>query len=150
MASKTLPPKHEAFWPCFFTRTQFKEKQPELPASIDLSSKVAIVTGANVGLGLECARQLLKLGLSHLIVAVRTVSKGEAAATELRQLSPKAKIVVWQLDMCSYSSVQAFAERAAKELTRLDIALLNAGLTKPTFDITNENGHEETLTVVSI
>ncbi|KAF2167174.1 hypothetical protein M409DRAFT_22603 [Zasmidium cellare ATCC 36951] len=127
--------------------TQFCERQAGLPAGLSLSSKVAIITGSNAGLGFESAKQLLALNLSHLILAVRSVEKGEAAAAKLRQSTPKATIEVWKLDMCSYVSIQAFAERVGKELTRLDIALLNAGLVKPSFELVKETGHEESMQV---
>lgn len=149
MDSKSLPPRTEPFFPTIFYKTQFCERQAGVPASTNLSSKTAIVTGANAGLGFESAKQLLDLNLSHLILAVRTPSKGENAANELRRLAPKAKIEVWQLDMCSYASIQAFAERVGRDLSRLDIALLNAGLVKPSFELVKETGHEETLQVVS-
>lgn len=149
MDSKSLPPRTEPFFPTIFYKTQFCERQAGLPSDLDLSSKVAIITGANAGLGFESAKQLLNLNLSHLILAVRTVSKGEVAARQLRTLAPKATVQVWQLDMCSYASIQAFAERVERELTRLDIALLNAGLVKPSFELVSETNHEESMQVVS-
>ncbi|KAK4493802.1 hypothetical protein PRZ48_014987 [Zasmidium cellare] len=147
MDSKSLPPRREPLFPTIFYKTQFCERQAGLPAGLSLSSKVAIVTGSNAGLGFESARQLLALNLSHLILAVRSVEKGEAAAAKLRQSAPKAKIEVWKLDMCSYASIRAFAERVGKGLTRLDIALLNAGLVKPSFELVKETGHEESMQV---
>ena len=148
MDSKHLPPRQEAFFPTIFYKTQFCERQAGLPAGLDLSAQIGIITGSNAGLGLESARQFLALGLSHLILAVRTVKKGEAAASELRKTHPRAKIEVWELDMCSYQSIRLFAERVSIELTRLDFALLNAGLVKPAFEMVEETGHEETLQVV--
>lgn len=149
MDSKNLPPRTESFFPTIFYKTQFCERQAGLPPGLDLLSQVAIITGANAGLGFESAKQLLDLNLSTLILAVRSTSKGERAAEELRRLAPKADIKVWQLDMCSYASVQAFAARVGQELPRLDIALLNAGLVKPSFDLVKETGHEESMQVVS-
>ncbi|KAF7186433.1 Short chain dehydrogenase yanD [Pseudocercospora fuligena] len=147
MDSKNLPPRTEAFFPTIFYKTQFCERQAGLPDGLDLSSKVAIITGSNAGLGFESAKQLLALNLSHLIMAVRSIEKGEKAATQLRKLYPQAKIEVWTLDMCSYASIQSFAQRVEKDLTRLDIALLNAGLVKPDFQIVKETGHEESMQV---
>ncbi|KAH6669202.1 putative retinol dehydrogenase 12 [Halenospora varia] len=89
-----------------------------------LKGKIAIVTGSNTGIGLECACQLLDLGLSKLIIAVRDESKGQAASTNLSSGH-----------MLSYDSVVAFAERA-KTLKRLDIVVFNAGVMA---------GHEETI-----
>lgn len=147
MDSKSLPPRTEAFFPTIFYKTQFCERQAGLPPGLNLSGQTAIITGANAGLGYESARQLLELNLSYLVLAVRSPDKGETAAKKLRELAPKAKIEVWKLDMCSYGSIQAFAERVGKDLTRLDIALLNAGLVKPSFEVVKETGHEESMQV---
>jgi len=132
--SKSLPPREEAFFPTIFYKTQFCERQAGLPSGLSLTSQVAIITGANAGLGFESAKQLLALNLSHLILAVRSPEKGEQAATKLRQHAPKAEIEVWKLDMSSYASIQAFAKRVGDDLVRLDIALLNAGLVTPSFN----------------
>ncbi|KAI1264615.1 NAD(P)-binding protein [Xylariaceae sp. FL1019] len=115
------------------------------PRDVSLSGKTAIVTGSNIGLGLECSRQLLELGLSHLILAVRDEGKGAAARQKLMAAS-KATIDVWKLDLSSYDSVTAFAKRASS-LPRLDIAVLNAGIVKTTFFINPSTQHEEVLQV---
>ncbi|KAK7948804.1 retinol dehydrogenase 12 [Apiospora aurea] len=112
-----------------------------------LKDHVAIVTGANVGLGLEAARQLLARGLSHLVMGVRSRAKGDAAAAALRKQFPGAAVSVWIVDMESYASVQAFAQRCGDELPRIDYVILNAGLitTEPT--INEATGRELTLLV---
>jgi short-subunit dehydrogenase len=51
-----------------------------LPSDLDLHGKTAVVTGATAGIGLETARQLLKLKI-NLILAVRNVSKGRRVQT---------------------------------------------------------------------
>lgn len=65
-----------------------------LPAGIQLTDQVAIVTGSTVGLGLEASRQLLQLGLSRLVMGVRSQVKGDAAAAQLRSAFPSATISV--------------------------------------------------------
>ncbi|KAF4627994.1 hypothetical protein G7Y89_g10159 [Cudoniella acicularis] len=130
----------------FFYRQLFLT--PTLPHDVNLNGKTAIVTGANTGIGLETARQLLDLGLSKLIIAVRDESKGQKASTNLspgRDLK-NVTIEVWNLDMLSYDSITAFAERA-KTLERLDIAVLNAGIMKQTHATTSSTGHEDTIQV---
>lgn len=115
---------------------------------IDLGGKTAIVTGSNVGIGLECSRQLLDLGLSKLVLAVRNVSKGQAAATELSKdinLNP-GTIEVWELDYASYDSICSFVERT-KGLERLDIVILNAGIMATEARINPSTGHEETIQI---
>ncbi len=146
VGSKDLEPSQDSFGKIFF-QNQFQAK-PQWPApGTTLSGKTAVVTGANTGLGYEACLQLLGLELSRLVLAVRSLDKGEAAANKMRALFPKASIEVWQLDMCSYESVQAFARRIESELPRLDIALLNAGMIKFTFNTVKSTGHEETLQV---
>lgn len=145
-SSKELPPSTTPFFPNQFITNQFYSKAQYVSSDTDLSGKVAIVTGANTGLGLECARQLLSYELSQLIIAVRSLKKGEDVAANLRKKYPKAKIEVWLLDMSSYDSIQAFVSQIEGKLPRLDIAILNAGISKSTFRLAN-TGHEETMQV---
>ncbi|KAF2172758.1 hypothetical protein M409DRAFT_16723 [Zasmidium cellare ATCC 36951] len=95
----------------------------------DFSGQTIIVTGSNTGLGKEAVRHLVRLGSKKVIMGVRTVSKGEAAAEDIiNSCNVKSSIIeVWQLDMADSKSVQAFAERA-RGLERLDAAILNAGV----------------------
>lgn len=87
------------------------------------------------------------LGLSHLIIAVRSVEKGENAVGAIRKTNPKLQIDVWELDMLSYTSIQEFARRCAG-LARLDIAILNAGMgTGSAARINASTGHEEVFQV---
>ncbi|KAH7163427.1 hypothetical protein B0J13DRAFT_36801 [Dactylonectria estremocensis] len=141
--------QHEAAWeagPLAFLSRQFIQTVPQTPKSVRLSGQTALVTGSNVGLGFECARQLLALDLSHLILAVRSQSKGNAAATKLRAEFPSAEIEVSLVDMTSYKSIVAFAQRC-EALPRLDIAILNAGLSRPKFERAEETKHETTFQV---
>ncbi|KAI1758017.1 retinol dehydrogenase 12 [Xylaria castorea] len=125
----------------FLNRQWLVHRKP-VPAGTDLSSQVAIITGSNSGLGLEAGRQLLQLGLSHLIIAVRSQSKGDEAADGLRKEFPRADISVWLLDMTSYKSIAAFVEKC-KSLSRIDMVILNAGLTSgAAFTTVEDTGHE--------
>lgn len=140
--SKDLPPNTAPFFPTIFWNNQFRAK-PVYPApGTNLSGKTAIVTGANSGLGLECSRQLLSYNLSHLIIAVRSVKKGEQAASELQSKYRDADICVWELDMASYPSIQSFVGRIETSLSRVDFIVLNAGLLKG-FSLVPSTGHEE-------
>jgi NAD(P)-dependent dehydrogenase (short-subunit alcohol dehydrogenase family) len=113
------------------------------PKGTSVTGQAAMITGGNVGIGRECGRWLLELGLEHLILAVRTISSGEATASELRTQHPNARIDVWQVDMLSYKSVQELAARCGT-LNRLDIAILNAGMMAESFELGPE-GHEKNL-----
>lgn len=107
--------------------SQLLVKIPEQTS--DFTNQTVIVTGSNTGLGLEAARLLLRLNASKVILAVRTISKGEAAAKTIISSCnvPASRVEVWQLDMSNKESIVAFAKRAAA-LDRLDAAILNAGV----------------------
>ncbi|KAF3073956.1 Short chain dehydrogenase yanD [Trichoderma lentiforme] len=128
-----------------FLRRQFTRPKP-LSAEITLDGRVAIVTGSNVGLGLSACKQLLQLGLSHLVMGVRSQAKGDVAASQLRKSFPSALISVWIIDMESYDSVCAFASRCAS-LDKIDIVILNAGLIKTPYTVVQATGNEVTLQV---
>ena len=129
-----------------FIKSQLFHKNKLPPASVNLTEMVAIITGGGSGLGFHCCRQLLKLKLSHLIITARSPRKGEEARVKLLKEYPNAKIEVWELEMGSYESIQALAQRAG-QLNRLDIAILNAGLVKVEFELNGSTGHEETIQI---
>lgn len=114
------------------------------------AGKTVIVTGSNVGLGLEAARHFTRLGAAKVILAVRSVNKGDNAKADIEKTTGVRNVVeVWQLDMSSYESVLAFAARAEKELARLDIALLNAGIQAGKFETFEKDESTITVNVVS-
>lgn len=108
-------------------KSQFFTKIPVPTQSFN--QQTVIVTGSNTGLGLESARHLLRLDAAKVILAVRSVSKGETAVKDLLSSCdvPASRVEVWQLDMSDWDSIKAFAKRAA-DLDRLDAAILNAGV----------------------
>lgn len=115
---------------------------------VDLRGKTAIVTGSSAGIGLECGRQLLDLGLTKLILAVRNMSKGSEAARNLAKGRDveKGTIEVWKLDYSCYHSTCSFVERT-KSLERLDIVILNAGIMTAEMKLNPSTGHEETIQI---
>lgn len=124
--------------------------KPQVIKDVDLHGRTALVTGSNCGVGLETSRQLLHLGVSKLILAVRDEEKGRAAAADLladRKDTPPDTIEVWKLDLSVYDSVVSFAERVAKTLTRLDIAILNAGFCPAKRIVNTSTGHDEIIQV---
>lgn len=129
----------------FISRQWFNYRKP-VPAGTSLAGQTAIITGANIGLGLETSRQFLQLGLSRLIVAVRSEKKGEDAAKSLRASFPQANIEVWLVDMVSYDSVRSFAKKC-ETLDRIDIVILNAGLQSSTYTYIEATGHEQCIQV---
>jgi len=109
-------------------------KVTPLPTGIDLKGKTAVVTGASAGMGLEVTRQLLRLNISTVIMAVRNVAKGEGLAKQLRHEpriqthNPHAMIKVLELDVDKYDNVQRFAKKLREEIPVVDILILNAGI----------------------
>ncbi len=121
---------------------------PTLPDH-DFSNQTIIVTGSNAGLGFEAAKHFLALRCSKIIIAVRSTSKGEAAKQSLLDTIPyvsPSQIEVWALDLSSFKSVRAFADRASSQLGRVDVLVENAGLDEGRF-VLSEDGWERTLQI---
>lgn len=92
------------------------------------ANQTILVTGSNVGLGLEAARWFVKLGAAKVILAVRSSEKGEEARRSIEASTKRKGVVeVWSLDLSSYDSVKACAEQA-ESLERLDVLVENAGI----------------------
>lgn len=132
-----------------FFYSQLIKKLPEPTGSF--SGKTVIITGSNTGLGKEAARHFARLGVGRLILAVRSSEKGEAAKKDIVTTTKCSSnvISVWNLDMASYASVQAFAARVEAELDRVDIFLANAGVNSPKYALAEDNEATITINVVS-
>lgn len=134
--------------PLHFLYRQLFSSIPKPTASF--AGKTIIVTGSNVGLGKEAARHFTNNKASTVILAVRSLEKGEAAKQDIEKSTGIKDVVkVWQLDMSSYESVLDFAARAEKELQRLDIAVLNAGVAKGEWEVFEKDEATITVNVVS-
>ena len=111
----------------------------------DQSGRVAVVTGANTGLGFETARALAARGAS-MVLAVRDVRKGEQAAARM-----PGQVSVQELDLASLGSVRAAAASLRSRFGRIDLLINNAGVmytrkqaTRDGFELqfgTNHLGH---------
>jgi NAD(P)-dependent dehydrogenase (short-subunit alcohol dehydrogenase family) len=93
----------------------------------DQRGRVAVVTGANSGLGLIDARELARAG-ARVVMACRNVDKGEEVARGIREAVPDAEVSVVALDLADLASVRAFATRINGEHERLDLLINNAGV----------------------
>ena len=98
----------------------------------DLTGKIAIVTGANSGIGYEMARALARKEAT-VILACRNKAKGEAAVRQIDQEVSEAKAGLMQLDLSDLASVRRFAGEFTSQYDRLDILINNAGIMAPPF-----------------
>src|SRR6201996_742313 len=107
----------------------------------DLSGKLAVVTGANSGLGFGLARRLSAAG-ADVVMAIRNRAKGEAAIEQIRNSVPDAKLTIKTLDLASLASVAALGEQLNAEGRPVDILINNAGVMTPPKRDTTADGFE--------
>lgn len=93
-------------------------------------NKIAVVTGANSGLGLASTQQLAEHGV-HVIMACRNIEKCNTAKLELMDQDTHYKLTCMLLDLSSFRSVQLFSMKYLKMFNRLDILMLNGGIIAP-------------------
>lgn len=109
---------------------------PRVPTT-DLSGKLAVVTGANRGLGLRTSLHLAEMGAT-VILACRSVAAGETAKQGIVDELQKAKkpinadnIKVMELDLLSMQSVRNFVDAFKSKYKKLDRLVTNAGVSEP-------------------
>lgn len=107
----------------------------------DLTGKLAIVTGANSGLGFGLTGRLAAAG-ADVVMAVRNLEKGHAARDELLAANPRARLRLERVDLASLDSVEEFAAARVAEGRPLDILLNNAGIMMPPKRETTQDGFE--------
>jgi len=93
----------------------------------DQQGKLVIVTGGNSGIGYEAGLALAGKN-AQMILAVRSVKKGEEAAKAIRQRHPQSQVTVTALDLADLKSIRTFAESFLAKHDRLDILINNAGV----------------------
>ena len=105
----------------------------------DQAGKLIVVTGANSGIGKEAARRLGAAG-ARVIMAVRTVAKGERARAEILARHPAARLEVRRVDLADLASVGEFADGLAGQA--VDVLINNAGVMAPPTRMTTADGFE--------
>ncbi|MEV0298353.1 SDR family NAD(P)-dependent oxidoreductase [Nocardia sp. NPDC050710] len=108
--------------------------EQDIPAQ---KGRLAVVTGANSGLGFEAARALAAHGAS-VVLAVRDVDKGKHAANRIADAVPGADTTVQQLDLTSLASVRTAAEQLRSAFSTIDLLVNNAGVMYPPRQITSD------------
>ena len=93
----------------------------------DQTGRTAVVTGANTGLGYETALALASRG-ARVVLAVRNLDKGKAAADLIARRTPGSDVSVQELDLTSLASVDAAADALRTSLDRIDLLINNAGV----------------------
>ncbi len=110
-----------------------------------IDQKIAIITGANIGLGYETAMTLAKEGII-VVMACRNLVKAEIAKHKIINEVPNAKVEIMHLDLNSLNAVHQFVEEFRARFNRLDILINNAGILVPPFTKT-EDGLESQMGV---
>jgi NAD(P)-dependent dehydrogenase (short-subunit alcohol dehydrogenase family) len=116
----------------------------------DQTGRVAVLTGANTGIGFQAAAVLADKG-AQVVLAVRNLDKGKDAAARITATSPQADVSLQELDLTSLDSVRAAADELRSQYPRIDLLINNAGVmwtpkgtTKDGFELqfgTNHLGH---------
>lgn len=116
----------------------------------DQTGRVAVITGANTGLGFETAAALAARG-ARVVLAVRNLEKGKDAESLIRRRSPGADVTLQELDLTSLDSIRSAAAQLRADHDRIDLLINNAGVmyppkatTKDGFELqfgTNHLGH---------
>ena len=98
----------------------------------DLSGKVILVTGGNIGLGYESVKAFAEKG-AEVILASRSDKRGEEAKTKILETAPDSIISVMKLDMADLYCIKSFSDEFKKKYDRLDVLLNNAGIMIPPY-----------------
>ncbi|WP_354570594.1 SDR family oxidoreductase [Glaciihabitans sp. UYNi722] len=107
----------------------------------DLTGKLAVITGANSGLGFGLTTRYARAG-AEVILAIRNRAKGEDAIARIRREVPEARLSIRDLNLSSLASVAALGETLNAEGRPIDFLLNNAGIMMPPKRDTTEDGFE--------
>ncbi|MGO8958111.1 MAG: oxidoreductase [Streptosporangiaceae bacterium] len=106
----------------------------------DQHGRIAVITGANSGLGFETARVLADHGAA-VVLAGRDPGRTSAAADRIKSASPGAQVETAELDLAALESVRKAAAELAARFPRLDLLINNAGVMMPPYGLTKD-GYE--------
>ena len=101
------------------------------------TNRVAIVTGANSGIGFETTKALAAKG-AGVVMACRNLQKADFAADSIRAQLPGAQLTIMHLDLADLESVHVFAEAFSQNFDKLNLLINNAGVMVPPFTKTKD------------
>lgn len=111
----------------------------------DQTGRIAIVTGANTGLGYETALAMAKKGIK-VVMACRDINKAEISKQNILNEEPRSDVEILQIDLSKLASVRIAAEEFRSKHRMLNILVNNAGIMFPPYSIT-EDGFESQMAV---
>jgi NAD(P)-dependent dehydrogenase (short-subunit alcohol dehydrogenase family) len=126
-------------WDIFSPRMMWwSARNPPDDPITSFEGKTILITGANVGLGFESAVKFATLKAECLIFGVRSLERGEAAKTQLceRTSYDAENVKLYEIDQCSFASVEKFAKKVSEMEERIDVVVLNAGGVLPKHTLT--------------
>jgi len=109
----------------FFGKRYFNG--PACKLTRNLTGKIAIVTGANTGIGKETAKQLVFMG-AHVVIAARDKNKGKLAVEQIISSTKNQNVEFMKVDLSDLESVRKFAEEYKNKYQHLHILINNAGI----------------------
>ena len=95
--------------------------------SQSLAGRVALITGANTGIGLVTARELAARG-AHVFIACRSIEKGQAAVDDIRKATGNSQVEILALDLGDFASIRQCAQTFLARDLPLHLLINNAGL----------------------
>jgi NAD(P)-dependent dehydrogenase (short-subunit alcohol dehydrogenase family) len=108
-----------------------------VPVKADLAGKVAVVTGANAGMGKATASELARMG-AETVLACRNAERAEAAVRDIVAQTRVETVSAMQLDVSSLASVRSFAAEFTDRFGRLDVLVNNAAASVREREVTAE------------
>ena len=103
----------------------------------DQKGRIAIVTGSSSGIGYEAAKVLATKN-AKVIIAVRNLTKGELAKSNILGQYKNADVEVMKIDLSNLESVAKFAEEYKNKFKKLDLLINNAGVMVPPYSKTKD------------
>jgi NAD(P)-dependent dehydrogenase (short-subunit alcohol dehydrogenase family) len=128
---------------------RWAKQNPPRDPKLSFAGKNVVITGSNTGIGLPAATKFAANGASKVVLAVRTLSKGEEAKRTIMDETgcESTAIDVLRLDMSDWASVRAFATEVTNRYDEIHVAVLNAGIAPPKYIKSEKTGYEAALQV---